>query len=205
MIILCRSVKGGSGTTVTAASLALLLAPRHRGGGYLVDLNGDQPAALGIPEPEGSTMREVNSALRLLPRPMNGAATDTQWLSLATELASLNGPVVVDVGTLRPGKALVDATDTSYLVTRPCYLALRRATTLLGSRKDEFQGCVLIEEPGRALTANDVATVLRLPVVARIGFDSAVSRSVDAGLLAQRVPKCVDDSLAELIAIHAPR
>lgn len=205
MIILCRSVKGGSGTTVTAAALALLLAPRHRGGGHLVDLQGDQPAALGIPEPDGSTMREVTSALQLLPRPMTTTATDTQWLSLATELSSLSGPVVVDLGTLQPGKQLLDVADASYLVVRPCYLALRRATAMLGNHKDEFDGVILIDEPGRALTANDVATVLRLPVVARIGLDPAVSRSVDAGLLANRVPKCIDDAFADLISGFSQR
>lgn len=204
MIILCRSVKGGSGTTVTAASLALLLAARHRGGGYLADLNGDQPATLGIPEPNGSAPHEVNAALQLLPRPMNVTATEMQWMSLATELASLSGPVVVDLGTLQPGKPLLDITTHSYLVIRPCYLALRRATAALGNQKNEFDGIILIDEPGRALTANDVATVLRLPVVARIALDPAVSRSVDAGLLANRVPKCIDDSLADLISLHVP-
>ncbi|MFM7410630.1 MAG: hypothetical protein ACKO3L_07495, partial [Actinomycetota bacterium] len=83
MIILCRSVKGGSGTTVTAAALGLLLAARHRGGGHVVDLVGDLPAALGIAEPDGAAIAEVNSALRLLPRRMTPDATETQWLSLA--------------------------------------------------------------------------------------------------------------------------
>ncbi|MFZ9698203.1 MAG: hypothetical protein ACO3C5_11300, partial [Ilumatobacteraceae bacterium] len=128
MIILCRSVKGGSGTTVTAAALGLLLASRHRGGGHVVDLAGDLPAALGISEPDSAAIVDVNSALRLLPRRMSNEATETQWLSLATELQSVRGPVVVDVGTLSPGKALVEAATASYLVTRPCYLALRRAT-----------------------------------------------------------------------------
>ena len=51
MLILC-SAKGGSGTTVVAASLALLHA--QRGPCLLVDLAGDLPAALGIAGPQRS-------------------------------------------------------------------------------------------------------------------------------------------------------
>jgi len=202
MIILCRSVKGGSGTTVSSAALGLLLAARHRGGGYIIDLNGDLPAALGLPEPVGVTACEVNSALRLLPRPMTAEATEMQWLSLATEISSLNGPVVVDLGTLNPGKPLVDAATATYLVTRPCYLALRRATSLLAHGASGIDGCILVEEPGRALTSKDIEIVLRVPVVAALPLDSAVARAVDAGLLASRVPKSLDDGLADLITTH---
>jgi len=65
VFIACWSVKGGSGTTVVAASLAVLAARGAPGGrrgrgsmatGYgalLVDLAGDAPAAIGAPEPEG--------------------------------------------------------------------------------------------------------------------------------------------------------
>ena len=202
MIILCRSVKGGSGTTVTSAALALLLSARHRGGGHVVDLNGDIPAALGISEPLDSSSSEVNSALRLISRPMARDANDTQWLSLATELSSLRGPIVVDVGTLRPGSALLDAATASYLVTRPCYLALRHATTSLGRHDMRIDGCILIDEPGRALTAGDVSSVLHVPVSAKLAVDTNVARAVDAGLLAHRVPKSLDEGLADLVASH---
>jgi len=205
MIILCRSVKGGSGTTVTAAALGLLLAARHRGGGHVVDLVGDLPAALGIAEPDGAAIAEVNSALRLLPRRMTPDATETQWLSLATELQSLRGPVVVDVGTLMPGKALVEAASASYLVTRPCYLALRRATHKIHQGEVAVDGCVLVNEPGRALTLNDVASVLRTPVCADVPFETAISRAVDAGLLSHRVPRVLDEALADLVAEHTTK
>jgi hypothetical protein len=205
MIILCRSVKGGSGTTVTAAAFGLLLAARHRGGGHIVDLNGDMPAALGIAEPDGACATEVNSALRLLPRPMEGDASDTQWLSLATELQSLRGPVVVDVGTLTPGKALVDAAKASYLVTRPCYLSLRRATHRIHHREMVVDGCILVNEPGRALTEGDVGSVLKTTIRATVPFETSVSRAVDAGLLSHRVPRALDDALADLIAEHTAK
>src|SRR5260370_31120138 len=53
VLIACWSVKGGSGATVVAAALALLLARSTRGGAALADLAGDAPAAFGVPEPEG--------------------------------------------------------------------------------------------------------------------------------------------------------
>ena len=51
MLVACWSVKGGVGTTVVAASLALLLA-RRGPGVVLADLAGDGPAVLGMPEPD---------------------------------------------------------------------------------------------------------------------------------------------------------
>jgi len=205
MIILCRSVKGGSGTSVTAAALALLLAARHRGGGHVVDLCGDLPAVLGIAEPDGTAGCEVNSALQLLPRRIDGHTTETHWLSLATELQSLRGPVVVDAGCIPIGRPLLDVAAASYLVTRPCYLALRRATHAVHKGDVSFDGCILLNESGRALTPNDVSAVLKTPVCAELPVDSAISRAVDAGLLAHRVPKALDDGLAGLIAEHVAK
>ena len=205
MIILCRSVKGGSGTSVTAAALGLLLAARHRGGGHVVDLCGDMPAVLGIAEPEGTASCEVNSALNLLPRRVEREASDTFWLSLATELQSLRGPVVVDAGNLVIGRALVDAAAASYLVTRPCYLALRRATHAIHRGELAVDGCILLNEPGRALTPNDVAAVLKTSVRAELPVDNTISRAVDAGLLAHRVPRALDEALADIITEHASR
>lgn len=51
MLVACWSAKGGSGTTVVAAALAIVLARRSPAGALLVDLDGDLPAALGLPEP----------------------------------------------------------------------------------------------------------------------------------------------------------
>ena len=50
MLVACWSAKGGAGTTVIAASLALLWS--RRCDALLVDLAGDAPAALGVPEPD---------------------------------------------------------------------------------------------------------------------------------------------------------
>jgi MinD-like ATPase involved in chromosome partitioning or flagellar assembly len=52
VLIACWSPKGGSGTTVVSTALALILAGSE-GSTLLVDLAGDVPATLGLPDPEG--------------------------------------------------------------------------------------------------------------------------------------------------------
>ena len=52
-IITCWALKGGSGTTVVAAGIAL-----GGPGAVLVDLDGELPAALGIAEPAGQGLTE---------------------------------------------------------------------------------------------------------------------------------------------------
>ena len=200
MIILCRSVKGGSGTTVTAAALGLLLSARHRGGGNIIDLCGDLPATLGISEPVRGETCEVNSALRLMSRPMTSSSPESAWQSLCAEMSSLRGPVVVDAGSLHIHKSLVEAVHRTYLVTRPCYLALRRASHAIHHKDFPIDGCILVNEPGRALTASDVESVLRKPICAVLPVETSISRAVDAGLLSHRVPKVLDENLSGLIA-----
>ena len=48
---------------------------------------------------------------------------------------------------------------------------------------------VLVVEPGRALDRHDVEAVVGAPVTIRVPMDPAVARSVDAGLLARRIPR----------------
>ena len=49
MITVCWAAKGGSGTTVVAAAMAIAATTPT----LLIDLAGDVPAVLGIPEPDG--------------------------------------------------------------------------------------------------------------------------------------------------------
>src|SRR5918993_2143833 len=53
MLFACWSSKGGAGTTVVAAALAVLLAERCPAGALIADLAGDVPAALGVAEADG--------------------------------------------------------------------------------------------------------------------------------------------------------
>lgn len=145
------------------------------------------------PTPDALRYLEVDvcDGLRLLPfgarsLPVNAdpALVDERARGLARTLAADDRQVLVDVGLngdrLRP---LLDAADRSLLVTRACYLALR--ATIGAPRPGEV---VLIEEPGRALTASDVARVVDAPVVATVPWLPAIARAVDAGLLASRLP-----------------
>ena len=200
-MFICWSAKGGSGTTVVAAALALVLSRSQAT--LLADLCGDSPAALGLPEPAGPGLADwlasptadadalarlaVHAAdgLQLIPRGSSEPATPTRWSALATALAAAGPAVVVDAGTGVPPPPLVGAASHSFLVIRPCYLALRRAVAMAATPT----GIVLVQEPGRALTVRDVERALGAPVVAEVPYDPAVARAVDAGLLAARLPR----------------
>ena len=213
MLITCWSSKGGSGTTVVAAALAVRLAA-EAGGVLLVDLGGDQPAALGLPEPTVGLSScapdpggaaslaghvrhlaiDAGGGVRLLPRGVG--PLDPR---LGPPLAHLLGgpePVVVDAGAIGPGAALdlAAAATASLLVLRPCFLALRRAVAapLRGS------GVVLVDEPHRVLGVSDVEAALGIPVVAVVPWDAAIARRVDAGLLGSGLPRPLARALRDV-------
>ncbi|MFZ9629245.1 MAG: hypothetical protein ACO3C1_07815 [Ilumatobacteraceae bacterium] len=204
-MIICWSAKGGSGTTVVACALALVLG-RHRPT-LLVDLAGDAPAALGLTEPTGpgvsdwttSAMGDVEAigrlsthvtgSVHLAPRG-SGPVPAARIAHLYDALAALDGEVIVDGGTDMPSPDL-GASVTSLLVVRPCYLALRRAVTAGVTPT----GVVVVHEPGRALTSKDIARAIGAPVVADVPFDPAIARAVDAGLLATRLPRSLEQGV----------
>jgi len=59
MLVICRSVKGGSGTSVVTAALASIAA--RTGLTTLVDLGGDQPAIFGSTTPVAGLAEWLNS------------------------------------------------------------------------------------------------------------------------------------------------
>jgi Flp pilus assembly CpaE family ATPase len=208
VFLTCWSVKGGSGTTVVAAALGLLLADSAPNGALLIDLAGDAPAALGLPEPSGPGVADwltathaVDSAaldriaveagrgLRLVPRGGAGPPYAPERVAaLASILAERADSAVVDVGVVDgTGSAapLIERATPSLLVVRPCYLALRRAA----NHPLRPDGVVLVTEPGRALTRADVEAVLGVPVLASVPVEPVIARAVDAGLLAARLPR----------------
>ena len=204
-MIVCWAAKGGSGTTVVACALALGLG--RAAPATLVDLSGDCATALGLAEPSGPGVCDwlvsptagpsdlsrlavdVRDDVRLIPRGI-AVAPDDQWSRLAAALA-VPATVIVDAGTGCPPAPLHDVAEHSLLVTRPCFIALRRAQQL-GIRPT---GIVLVDEPGRALTSSDIEHALGVPVVAEVRLDPAVARAVDAGLLTTRLPKSLILSL----------
>jgi MinD superfamily P-loop ATPase len=209
-LTVCYAVKGGSGTTVVAAAMALTAS----GDIDLVDIDGQLPAALGIREPSGDGIAEwigagldaaaldlltveINNTTRLLPRghkPIDRHSS--RWNELATGLRERRSAVIVDAGTGRPPPPLLELADQTLLVTRPCYLALREAV----ASPVRPTGVVLVNEPGRALTPTDVERAIGVPVVAQVAYDTAVARAVDAGMLAARLPNSLHHSLQPTVA-----
>jgi hypothetical protein len=112
---------------------------------------------------------------------------------LAALLGADPRPVVADCGATPAGPrlALAAAASTSLLVLRPCYLALRRAQSF----PLRPSGVVLVDEPGRSLTADDVETVLSVPVRAVVKVDDRIARAVDAGSFVDQIPRRLERAL----------
>ncbi|MCY4257548.1 MAG: hypothetical protein OXE04_04580 [bacterium] len=89
---------------------------------------------------------------------------------------------------------LICGANKSILVTRACYLSLRKAVKL------PFRptGVVLVAEAGRALTRLDCERAIGAPVIATVAIDPDIARAVDAGMLRTRVPKKAMRALSEL-------
>ncbi len=207
MLTVCFSPKGGQGCTTVTAALALA-----RRGSRLIDTTGDLPAVLGLPEASGPGICDLLAGDQTLelaaierlaanpsPTPLvnagstpSAAVPEHRWAELAATLTADGRAWFLDAGT-NPAAASVTA-DRRLLVVRNCYLALRRAV----AHPVRPDGVVLVTEPGRALNAADVEAVLTAPVLAEIAIDPAVARTIDAGLLAARLPRALARSLATL-------
>jgi hypothetical protein len=211
MLMSCWSLKGGSGTTVVAVALASLAGRRHGTGALVVDLAGDVPAVSGLPDgagpgvaewlaagsavaPDGWSRLEVRVAphLSVVPRGRGPLVGGERAAVLAGMLAAAGRPVVVDCGVLAPpgdslaaGHVLAAAATHSWLVTRPCYLSLRRCAAL----PLRPSGVVVVDEPARALRAADIEAAVGAPVVARVPCDAAIARAVDRGDLPKALPR----------------
>ena len=211
MLISMWSLKGGQGTSVTAALAAVRAAKDHSQTVRLVDLGRDQPAIFGTSEPSDSWLSrwthsdldadaldraqvELTPNLSLLPRgdgPLNpGRAGElVEWLKAD------GATTVVDVGTLRRGQTesfadsvhhkIIAESDQSIMVTRACYLALRRAV----NPPVRPTGVVLVTEAGHVLTRSDCERFIETPVVATVAIDPDIARAVDSGMLLTRIPK----------------
>jgi hypothetical protein len=217
------SPKGGSGTSVFAAACALVLA-RDAAGARLADLAGDQPAIFGLAADPETGLAEWLAAgpeapvealerlahpaapgVVLLPRgeaarPLSPVPAAEAGAALAVALRDGPVPTIVDAGdgVAAAPRALVEIADVSIVVVRGCYLALRRAVhSPLLSRA---AGAVLIEEQGRSLGTAELRDVLDVPVLARVPVKAPISRAVDAGVLAARLPDLLARPAARLLS-----
>ena len=216
MFTILSSPKGGTGTSVVAASLAIVSSSSSPT--LLVDLAGDQAAILGLPQPpiglsdwaNGMTYREFDEIISLCHDNLYLAPTGTfdfetlnanAWDKLLRALSLKHSEgynIIVDLGRADIPLALRKIVDTCYLVTRPCYLALRRAVDL----ETAFSGVIVVNEPDRVLTSRDVESVLKLKCVAEIPYTSEISRRVDSGLLKSRLPMTLQSVLSQLISLE---
>jgi hypothetical protein len=207
------AAKGGAGTTTVAAALAVATPDDT----VLIDLDGDLPAVLGIPEPGGDGIADwlattasvdtldslivpIDRTTRLLPRGhIHSDRHSRRWRDVVVWAAS-HPHVIVDAGTQPPPADLHEA-GRSVLVTRACYLALRHAV----AADDRPDAVILVNEPGRALRAADVERAVGQRVIATVDIDPAVARAIDAGLLAARLPHLLQSQLrAALPSAPAP-
>jgi len=204
-------VKGGVGTSVVAASLALVLANDGVEPVTLVDLGGDQSALLGLPAtpPQGvahflDSQADVDAferiavpvanRLQLITRgPGAGPLPSSSSARLLSALTAMRGDVVVDCGSWGDPLALdiASAASHSLLVMRCCYLALRKAAACTTKPST----IVLVTEEGRALGSREVEDVLGVPVSAQIPWEPRIARAVDAGLLVSRLPRALERAI----------
>ena len=172
----------------------------------LVDLEGDQPALIGmIASPSedvgfGNWLRDeagdwgqlesccedVAPGLQMLRRgDMDDDASSTH---IAETLARLSEArhVVVDGGRDHRGVRMEVDGQSGYAVTvmRACYLALSRAQYTPGP----YERTILVEEPGRALRDRDVSAALGSSHIEKVAWDPRVGRSIDAGTIVGNLP-----------------
>lgn len=212
MSVLFMSPKGGNCTTVTASSLALLSAINGHNT-LLIDLCGDVPATLGMVEPtrpgindwlaehshtDASSMvllgEPIIDGLVVVHRGSKFVDGQPRWSQLGEAISSLPHHVIIDAGTGFFPPEIAQRVDTITMVTKPCYLSLRRATTMA-----KPHNVVVVREEGRALTVSDVGHVLGVPVIAEIPHSAAIARAVDAGLLPARVEQLLGSHFSSFL------
>jgi hypothetical protein len=211
--VLFMSPKGGNCTTVTASALALLSALNGRNT-LLIDLCGDVPATLGMAEPTRPGMNDwlaehnssdapsmvllgepVIDGLVVVHRGSKFVEGQPRWHQLAEAISSLPHNVIIDAGTGFIPTEIAQRVTAVTMVTKPCYLSLRRATTM-----PRPHNVVVVREEGRALTVSDVGNVLNVPVIAEVPHSPAIARAVDAGLLPARVEQLFGAHFSSLLA-----
>jgi len=171
------SVKGGAGCTTVAAAFALLETRQHPRVTLKAKDYSDACAVLGLPMfPAGNSTQKVSHRLTLEP-----------WGAPPDDI-----PTVYDYGLVGGNEEMPGARV--FCVLRPCYLHLRRFQL----SSIPATGIVLVDEPGRTLSRQDVEEVCGVPVVAQLCIDAAVARAIDSGLLATRVPQSLARSLSAL-------
>lgn len=168
------SAKGGQGVTTTA----VLLAKGFMNQGQKVLLvdrkGGDLPAILGYATPEPDELNFVTEGL---------------WLTVSDldkiEIDGFGFDVVISDG-FDPSQTFPDTEN--FLVTQPCYMALRRFSQ--SNLDGIIKGVIVVRPANRVLTDRDVANIANvadLSLVITIPMTPEVARASDAGVLSSRL------------------
>ena len=199
MITVCWAAKGGSGTTVVAAAMAIAASdsdvadrsrrrcagrarhPRARRAGR-VRLARVGSAGVASGRARGARRRARQRAPAW---PHCAGAADAMGRArrrgcAASDATSWSTP---DRRATRRRRSCAPPTTHCSSPAR----ATSRSGPLCGNRRGR-RGVVLVDEPGRALRARDIEASLGVPVVATVLLDPAIARAVDAGLLLARLP-----------------
>jgi cellulose biosynthesis protein BcsQ len=165
-IINLFSLKGGQGVTTTAVLIANAFISEGKSVLLVEREDGDLHDLLNATRPVAGVATQLKANLTLL--------------AVATHEIPTYGfdVVITDLGEYQEGSE-------NYLVTQPCYLALKRAVG-----QDELvkqcDGVIIVRPADRVLTNKDVTNVLNIRLIATVNMDASVARASDAGLLAIR-------------------
>lgn len=210
MLVVLSSVRGGVGTSVVSAAIAVLAARDQSRPTYLVDLTGDHTDIFGLARVDTGLddwathadrrltdlAVEIDHQLRLVPSRAPLRTTDSlDGLVTALDQLRHDAHVVIDAGRLDLTDSLRELRPTHLLVIRPCYLALR--ATVSSSRT--WDGLVVVRPPDRVLTTRDVVNVTGLPAIAEVDMSADVARAVDAGVFGSRLPAGLERCLRPAI------
>lgn len=213
MLCAVWSTKGGVGVSSVAAMLALAQSARAVDT-LLVDLVGDLPAVLGVADTDTPGVADWCATPRhpvdALARIQQSVAPDLKLLHrghgaleqptpLIDALIASQRPVVADCGTAEAGSFAAEVASRAQvrlLVVRACYLCLRTVQNSSISPS----GVVLVRDHRRALGLGDVERVVTAPVVAEIALDPGIARTIDAGLVANRLPRTLLRSMGRVLA-----
>ena len=225
-----HATRGGVGTSVVAAGLALELArrePQVRSGGVvLVDFGGDQGDILGVdtsgrhgvldwlcsPEPVAGEsliglLLPVAPGLRLLPQGLATAgereSVDPQRISELVRQFGDDVTVVCDLGIVTGDPTSVRSLVGAASDRRTLVIRPCYLALRRGSAIPiAFDSVVEVFEDGRALRTLDVEAVVGHVVNARVRVDPAIARAVDSATLSSRLPRALRRCVRDLIADH---
>jgi len=214
-IIAVSGTKGGAGCSTFAAALALSSTNQRA---TLIDTQGDLPSLLGMtangvgvgellktdefdPGIFGNLAHKVTDNVGLISRGNIALKDNISKLAVARLLEALgseDGIVIIDVGvpTSRWQRLLCEEELAMHvIVTRSCYLALRRAV----HSNVSASGVIAFEETGRSLRLCDVSDVLGMSVIASVPVTASIARTIDAGIFATRRPQTLTDAATTVL------